>query len=123
MQKKLKYQQGVSLIGVLMWGAIIGLGLLLGFKVVPAYTEFVEVKKALAKTAEKNGAPSEIRDAFGRNIEASYIRTISAQDLQIEPLGAKTKLSVQYQYKVPLVANATLVFDFAASATAGESGY
>ncbi|MCB6182252.1 DUF4845 domain-containing protein [Leeia sp. TBRC 13508] len=115
-----KKQAGVSLLGVLFWGVFIGAGVLLGFKVFPGYSEFMEVKRALSRTAEKGGQPNDLRDSFDKNVQAGYIKTISAKDLIIEPVGQNFRLSVSYQYKVPLIANATLILDFNSSAQTGS---
>ncbi|MEJ5270442.1 MAG: DUF4845 domain-containing protein [Hydrogenophilus sp.] len=107
---------GFSLLGVLFWGAIAGIAIILAMRVVPFYTEFAAIKRALVAAAAE-GEPQAIRQAFDRRASADYITSVSARDLEIRKDGEHGYVvRVAYEKVLPLVANVSLLFTFEASA-------
>lgn len=112
-------QTGVSLIGVLFWGAIIAFAFLIGMQVVPSFTEYREIKQAAERAANGGQTVPEIRSIFDKQAQAGYISTISAKDLEIsKDANGKIVVSFAYQKKLPLFGPVSLVIDYAGSSTA-----
>ncbi len=111
LRKTLQQQRGLSLLGVLFWVAVLGSLLLVGMRVVPAVTEYIEIKKAvnLAKTA---GDASAIRSSFDQQSKANYVDKFSGQDLRVETVNGLTTVEFAYQRVIPLAGPASLLLDF-----------
>ncbi|CUB07925.1 MAG: DUF4845 domain-containing protein [Tepidiphilus sp.] len=115
-------QRGVSLLGVIFWGVIVGLGLILALRIVPVYTEYAAVKRAiseLAQRAEPQTPPSQLRSEFDKFATIDDFTSVSGRDLVITREEGRTKIEVHYQRLVPLFANVSLAFDFEAHGTIG----
>jgi hypothetical protein len=107
----LNQQRGLGLLSLLFWVALLGSLLLLGMRVVPAVTEYIEIKKAvsLAKTA---GDANAIRSSFDQQSKANYVDKFSGQDLRIESTNGLTTVAFAYQRVIPLAGPASLLLDF-----------
>jgi hypothetical protein len=111
-------QRGISLIGLIFSLAVLGMLVLLGFKILPTYIEYRAISTAIVVAKANGGTAREIRTAFDKNASASYITSISGRDLVIDSDGGQIDVSFAYQKKIALVGPASLVLDYAGS-TAG----
>lgn len=120
-----RQQRGVTTVGILLWGIVIVFVALVAMKLVPAYTEFITIKKILTDIGSEAGVKSmsngEIRDRFARRAMIDNISTVTPADLQISRDEGKTVVSVDYTFQTPLVANLSLLADFSASSDGRES--
>ncbi len=120
-----KQQRGVTMIGMVLWGVVIVFVALVAMKLIPAYTEFMTVKKILtdigSETGIKGMSNAEIRDRFSRRAMIDNISSVTAADLNISREGSNTVVSVEYTFQTPLVANVSLLADFSASSDGRES--
>ena len=115
-QRKLAAQRGVSLLGMLFWGALVAILFVVGAQIVPSYTEYLEVSKAIKSAAKSGTTVAEIRAAFTRQVEAGYISTVTANDLDItKDAKGDIVVSFAYQKKLPLVGPVSLVIDYEGS--------
>lgn len=113
-----KKQSGSSFWGTLIVVAAIGFFGLVGLKLFSSYSEFYSVKSALKAMKSEpldTMSKNEIKASFDRRAIATYITTVTGQDLKIEKEGRETVVSVNYQVVKPIVANISVVADFAAS--------
>lgn len=112
-----KRQRGISLIGTLIIAVFVIGSLILGMRTVPVYNEYFAVKKAVVLVAAGGEAqtPQTIRSAFQRHADVNDIETVSGKDLDISKDGNRYVVSVQWERRIPLVANVALVFSFEAS--------
>lgn len=111
-------QQGLSLISLLLVGAFVVFVLLIGFRSVPAVTEYMAIERIIKNlvTEGDNGAsPTELRRNFDRRGQIDDISSVSGTDLEISKNGNRTVIEVEYSRKVPVVANVSLLIDFHAS--------
>jgi hypothetical protein len=120
----MKRQAGLSLMNLLLWATILGFLTLIGFKLVPVYTEYWGVQTAIKKLVqEKAGAPiSDIREGFSRRAEIENIKSVTPDQLEIVQDAKGTSISVDYFAEVPLVANVSLKFHFTVEASGGGAG-
>lgn len=111
-------QRGLSLIGLLVVGALIVFGALLAMKVVPSALEYNAIRSAVSKVASAGGTT--VRDyqvAFDRYAAVDDITSITGKDLVIEKRqDGQTVISFQYEKRIPLFGPASLVIDYRGSA-------
>ena len=116
---KHKSQAGVSLIGVMIGGAVLAALLLVGLKLIPVVSEYMGVKRSM--TAVVGGANpqtatvSELRSAFTKRAMVDDVTTITASDLDITKEDGRIVMSIEYSRKVKLFGNVSLLIDFSAS--------
>lgn len=110
-------QRGLSLIGVLFVGAILGFLFLVGLRVVPAVTEYLAIKRAISVVAEganSESSVSELRRDFDKRAYIEDVTSVKGVDLDITKVGGEIEISAAYSRKIPLVANVSLLIDFEA---------
>lgn len=111
-------QQGLSLIGLIIVGGLLAFVLLVGFRSVPAFTEYFAIQKAISAVAQEGdggASMSDLRRSFDRRSDIDDINTVSSKDLDIFKQGGKVIVEVNYERKVPIAGNVSLLFDFSAS--------
>jgi len=120
-----KYQQGVTLIGMLLWGVVIVFVALVAMKLTPAYIEYFTITKVLRDIGQdpeiKTLKASDIRDKFNKRSQIDDIHSVKPNDLEISKDGGVTVVSVDYPFQTKLVGNISLLVDFHASSDSGES--
>ncbi len=112
-------QRGLSLIGILFWIIVLVFVAILGFRLVPAYTEYFSVEKVLKEMGQDPNLNSmsngEIREKFSKFADVDYITSVKPGDLNITHNNGQTVIGVQYEYRTKLFANISLLIDFSAS--------
>src|SRR4051812_22536858 len=76
-------QRGVSLSGLIVILIIISMVAVVAMKVVPTFTEFLTVKKAITTAKNAGGSPAEIRLSFDKQQDAGYFDAVASKDLLI----------------------------------------
>jgi Domain of unknown function (DUF4845) len=118
----MRKQTGVSLSGMIFVLFVLFFVALLGFKVGPPYMEFFTIQKnfkAMAANPELKTAPrKEIVNAYERYRIIDNTTAIAGEDIEINKDGANLVISASYSVKVPLVANVSLLLDFAPTSAA-----
>ncbi len=115
-----KYQRGISLIGLILVLAIMGFVAIVAMKMVPAYAEYSAVKDAIAVAKDTGGTVREMQVSFDKNADINNIESVKGRDLVISKETGETEISFEYEKRVPLVANVSLLIDFAG--TTDKSG-
>ena len=121
-QVKLHRQRGLSLIGFIFLAAVVAFVMFTAFRCVPAWTEYFGLKKVLQATANEFGVESQaaaIRASFTRRASIDDL-PVKGTDIDIRKDNGRIALGVQYQRKVPVAGNMSLLFDFEASATSNK---
>lgn len=115
----MKLQRGLTLNGMLIGSALIGVLALFAMKVLPEWIEYGKVVKAIKATAIdptlKDATVAQVRASFARRADIDELRGVSPDDLDISKEGGELIISVSYVRKIPLFGNASLVFDFEGS--------
>jgi len=113
----MKYQRGVALSGLIFWGIVIALVAILGMKVAPTTIEYYKVLKDAKATVNKVGPDAtvaEVRKTFDNfaNIDSLEFKS---EQLDISKDGGKIVASFDYDKKIPLFANVSLVINYKGS--------
>lgn len=116
---KRKSQSGVSLIGVMIGGAVLTALLLVGLKLVPVISEYMGVKRSMLAVVgganPQTATVSELRSAFTKRAMVDDVTTVTASDLDITKEDGRIVMSIEYSRKVKLFGNVSLLIDFSAS--------
>ncbi|RPI46350.1 MAG: DUF4845 domain-containing protein [Betaproteobacteria bacterium] len=113
----MKSQRGISLSGLLIICVILVAVAITGFKLFPAYAEYLKVKNAvteISRNPEGQGSPGEVRAAFDRRAAIDSISAVGGKDLEITKQGAGVVISANWSVKVPLFYNVSACMDFEA---------
>ena len=113
--KPVQRQRGLSLIGLLFVGLIVVFLLVIGFKVVPAVTEYIAIEKAVRKINKDGATVGQIRREFENFAIIDDIKSISGKDLDITKENDRVVISYAYSYPIPIMDNVKLVIDFSGS--------
>jgi hypothetical protein len=105
-------QRGLSLVAVIFFGLIIVFLMIIGFKLVPAVTEYLAIERAVQKIKNEATTVGEIRSAFDRFVAVDYITSITSKDLDITKDNDRVVISYSYSYSIPIMDNVRLVIDF-----------
>lgn len=112
-------QQGLTMFGFLFVAVVFVVAAMLAMKLVPAYIEFFTAKKILNAMSQdldlRGKSNAEIRKDFSRRANVDYVSMIKGEDLVIDRAGGVPVISIEYEFRTPLIANISLVVDFSAS--------
>lgn len=113
-----KKQGGATMLGMLVVGAMVVFVALVVMKMVPAYTEFMSVKKvlrAMQKDSLSGMSNKEIKDSFDKRASIDYIDSVKGSDLNIEKgADGETVVTVDYKIVKPIIGNVSVLIDFSA---------
>lgn len=108
-------QRGLSLLSVIIVGALAAFVLLIGFRTVPAVTEYMAIQRIvhiLAEEGDNGESALELRRSFDRRRQIDDVSSVSGVDLVISKPGGHTVIEIDYARRVPVVANVSLLIDF-----------
>lgn len=117
----MKYQRGLALSQLIVWGTVIALVAITGMKVVPSVIQYSKLKAAIEKTAKQVGPEAtvpDVRKAFERFTIVDQI-DFKDERLEITKNAGKIVISFDYDDKIPLFGNVSLLINHKAS-TAGK---
>ena len=109
----MRYQRGVTLSGLIVWGIVIAIVAVLGMRVVPDVIDYYKIRKIAASTAMNSGGKTvpEIRAIFDRYADVDSIQTIKGTDLDISKEGDAVIVAFAYEKRIPLFLNVSLLID------------
>ncbi len=107
-------QQGLSIVGFVLVAAFVAMAAVVGFKMLPAYIEYFSVQKAVRGALDDavDGQPATVRRFFERRINADYIDSVRWQDLEVTKENNQIVGRIEWEKRLPLIANVSLVIDF-----------
>ncbi|KRD39216.1 MULTISPECIES: DUF4845 domain-containing protein [unclassified Lysobacter] len=111
-------QSGMTLIGFIIVLAVVGVFVYMGMKLIPMYTEYYGVKRALTSLAAEPGIadrdPAKIEDLFFRRLYVSYADNVKHEHVKIQRKGSGYEILVNYEVRRQLIANLDVVGRFEA---------
>lgn len=117
----MKYQRGVSLSGLMVWGVVIGLVAVLGMKVAPSVIEYYKIlkdSKAVVEQAPQGASVADIKRSFSRYAEVDHL-DFSADELDISKEGGQVVISFDYEKRIHLFRNVSLLIEYKGSTAPG----
>jgi type II secretory pathway pseudopilin PulG len=110
---RMQRERGISLVGLIIGLAVLGVIGLICAQVVPTYIEYRAVLTAIER-AKKDGGDSVqgIQGSFSRSAETGYITSITSRDLFIERGGDGFEVSFAYEKKIPLFGPASILLEY-----------
>ncbi|MYM88966.1 DUF4845 domain-containing protein [Rugamonas sp. FT82W] len=112
MQASLKRQDGISLVGLIVVLAMLGVVGVLALKIVPTYTEYRAIQNAIVTAKATGGSVLEMQKSFDANATTGYISSITSRDLLIGKENGEVEISFAYEKKIPLVGPASLLLEY-----------
>jgi hypothetical protein len=104
-------QRGLTFLGLVFVGAVVGISGILAAQVAPTYLEYQMVGKAVNK-AQEGGSVAEIRMIFDKQTSIDDIRSISGKDLEVTKEGNKVVVRFAYLREIHLVGPAWLTLKY-----------
>jgi hypothetical protein len=106
--------RGVTLLGLLFWGGLLGFGSIIGMKVLPTINEYYTIQRAVEKVAKDGGnTVPEIRTAFEKQKDIEFsIVSIGAKDLDITKENDKIVVRFAYAKEVELFGPVSLLIRY-----------
>jgi len=120
LRDKRSKQGGISLVGLILALAALGVVGILALKLVPIFSEYRAIKNSIVTAKSAGSSVREIQNAFDANATVNYISSISGKDLIVEKENGEMEVSFAYEKKIPLVGPASLLLEF--SGTTSKSG-
>ena len=115
-----RQQRGMTISKLLMICVAVGVVALLGMKLTPEYIEFFKIRSNVTAVAQEvnanpNATVADVRRAFERRAEIDHIKNFSSADLEVTKDGGKIVVAFEYERKVHLIKNISVLIDFAGS--------
>jgi len=114
-------QRGLSIIGFLFVAGVVAIVAMIGFRIAPAIIEYYSIQRALVDSLQEIRDPgssiADVRRSFGQRVNAGYIESVRASDLEITREKNEITARVEWTRRLHLVANASLLLEFEAKAT------
>ncbi len=112
-----KQQPGLTFANFLLIAILLIFLAIFGMRIVPAYVENRTIQHILDTIAHdpdmQDATPIEIRNSWDKRAMVNNITVVGAQDIQVQKLpSGGNVLSVKYNVKIGLVANASLLLEF-----------
>jgi Tfp pilus assembly major pilin PilA len=124
-------QQGLSIIGFLILLAVVGFFAYVAMLLIPAYTEYFGVVKAMKGLAEDptvaNMPIEQIRRKLDFDMNIQYVgdKTVPPNAIKLNTQGGARILQVVYDKQIPFLYNVSLLihFEHAENLTSPNTGY
>jgi hypothetical protein len=111
-------QQGMTLASFVLVLAVVGVFIYMGMKLIPMYSEYFSVKKALESMASEPdmaaNPPEKIKDLFFRRMGADYVDNVKPENVKLARKDAGWLITVDYEVRKPLIANLDVVGHYVA---------
>ncbi len=109
-------QRGMTLIGWLIVLALIGFFTLCILRIGPGYLEYYKVVQVLKSLQAERGVADmnvmDIRRILSKRFDVNDIRTITPRQVRLQKNGPGWVVSVDYDFRTPLIANLSVVAHF-----------
>ena len=111
-------ERGLSLIGMLLFGIVLVMLVVVGMRVLPTALEYMAIKRAIVRIATSGEtSTTEIQRAFERSAAIDDIVSIRGKDLLVVRDGTRVAISFRYEKRIPLFGPASLLLDYQGSAS------
>ena len=109
----MKKQRGVALSGLLFWGFVVAMVAVLGLKVAPTAIEYYKILKD-AKSVVAQATETALVADLNKFAEVDHL-AFTADQLDISKENGKIVISFEYEKRIPLFYNVSLLIDYKGS--------
>ncbi len=110
------HQRGLGLLNLILWGIAIFFAIITFAKILPAYMEYIAVKRIFATMVAdpnlSNATPTDIRQSYARRAGIDDITDVQPGDLQIDQSNGHLSLSASYRVEKPILGNVGIYINF-----------
>jgi hypothetical protein len=110
--KSLKQQKGISLFGLIFFGAILAFIGIVAAQVIPPVNEYLSIKKHINTVKTQGTTVQEIRTRFDSTAHVADITSIKAADLDITKENERVKIAFAYDKQVHIAGPVYLLIKF-----------
>ena len=114
-------QRGITLIGLLMILALVGVLGYAGIRLAPVYLNYMKIARTMQQVAaefkSETPDPARIRVALDRHWAIEDVAEVSVKDIEIRKEGDGVVMHVAYDHTVPYIGNVSLTASFDKSVT------
>jgi len=112
----MRNQRGMTTLGMIIAVAVLGLIVYAGIRLTPVYLEAMKIEGVLNSVSKElsggNATAQEIRNSISKRIDVEMISQVTVRDFKLAKRGAGYVVSVEYEHKVPYLANVSFAVDF-----------
>ncbi len=108
-------QRGISAIGLLIVGCLLAFVALIGFRVIPTFSEYMSIMKIAKNAAQQSETVAEVRKFFDLASSADYITSIRGSDLEVTKDGGRINVSFAYEKEIPIIEPVFLLIKYSGS--------
>jgi hypothetical protein len=109
----MKNQQGLSLASFLVFLIAAGFVFITGVRCIPAWVEHRAIERTVEKLANSDVTDVKtLKSMFAASAEIDDIKSVTPEDLSIYNRDGKNVISYSYEYRVRVIGNMSIVFDF-----------
>jgi hypothetical protein len=105
-------QQGISLTGLILVLAVLGLFAILAMKIFPSYMEYRAVRDGIVRAKAAGGSVADVKRTFDKFAEINDISSINSSELAIVRDSGTPEISFAYEKRIPLTDHASLVINY-----------
>jgi len=99
-------QSGMSIIGMLIIGVMVGFFAMSALKIVPAYMEYLTVKQVVSRTASEFEASTvtipELRRKIANLFNTNQVYALSPRDVKVYRQKGKTYIDAGYEFRTSI---------------------
>jgi Domain of unknown function (DUF4845) len=116
-----RQQRGLTFANFILVAVLLVFAAIGGMKIMPAYLENRTIHGILDTVAHdpelQNATPANIRNSFDKRALINNITVVNSSDIVVEQAPSGMVLSVNYQVKIGLIGNASLLLEFETSSS------
>ena len=108
-------QKGLSLSSFLLWGIVVAITAMIAMGIVPSFVEYTTIKgiaNRLTHESQNYSNITAVRAAFDKQADIDQVKTLTANDLKISKEGAVIVIEFEYDKRVKLVGNVSLLINY-----------
>ncbi|WP_353396070.1 DUF4845 domain-containing protein [Hydrogenophaga sp. 5NK40-0174] len=109
-------QRGITFVGLLVVGILVALAVIVVAQIVPTYTEYLSVKKAVRLAAAETTVTN-VRAAFDKQALIDQVSSIESRDLEITKVDGEVVVEFAYDREIHLAGPAYLVMKYSGSSS------
>ena len=109
-------QSGMSYIGMLLIGIMVGFFVMCALRMVPPYMEYLTVKEVVTKVATEHAAGDvtipDIRRRIANLFNTNQVYALSPRDVKVYRKDGKTYIDANYEVRTPVAGRIDAIMSF-----------